>query len=201
MRRPLRRADLAPDPFQQFARWWAEHLATDPPEPHAVTLATATPDGAPSARMVLLRGADERGFTFFTNYEGRKGRELDANPRAALVFYWPRLDRQVRVEGRVERASAAESDAYFASRSRSSQIGAWASDQSAPIAKRAALEARVAECEQRFAGRDVPRPPHWGGFRVVPARVEFWQEGEGRLHDRFVFDRDGGAWRVARLSP
>lgn len=167
-----------------------------------MTLATAAPDGEPSARTVLLRGADERGLVFYTNYASRKGRELDANPRAALVFHWPELVWQVLVTGDVVRVSDEESDAYFAGRDRESRIGAWASAQGAPLRDREELEAKVRDVGERFRGDDVPRPGFWGGFRLVPRTVEFWQGGEHRLHDRFVYARDDdGGWEITRLSP
>jgi pyridoxamine 5'-phosphate oxidase len=163
-----------------------------------VALATATPDGAPSVRMVLLKGASEQGFTFFTNYDSRKGRELAENPRAALLFHWP--GRQVRVEGRVERISDAESDAYFATRPRGGQLAAWASEQSKPVESRETLVARFAELDAAHPG-EVPRPPHWGGYRLVPETYEFWEHRDNRLHDRFRLRRSGDAWAVDRLSP
>jgi pyridoxamine 5'-phosphate oxidase len=182
------------DPLQWLHEWLAE------PGSDTVALATADADGAPSARMVLLRGADDRGFTFFTNYESRKGRELAENPRAALLFHWPQLGRQVRVEGSVERVSGEESDAYFATRPRGAQLAAWASRQSEPVETREALEARFAELEAEHAG-DVPRPPHWGGYRLRPDTYEFWQHRDNRLHDRIRYRRDGSAWVAERLSP
>jgi pyridoxamine 5'-phosphate oxidase len=194
--------EMDPDPFRQFRSWYEHSLSAGLPQPEAMTLATATPDGRPSARMVLLRGHDEKGFVFFTNYDGRKGDELVANPRAALVFYWPELDRQIRIEGRVELATPQESDAYFQSRPRGSQLGAWASPQSVVIASREALETRLREVEDRYRDRPVPRPPFWGGFRVVPEAIEFWQEGPNRLHDRLRYVRLAtGGWRLERLSP
>jgi pyridoxamine 5'-phosphate oxidase len=198
----LREEDLDANPFQQFQRWFREAEAAQVPQPEAVTLATATADGKPSARMVLLRGCDERGFCFFTNYYSRKGTELTANPVAALVFYWQPLDRQVRIEGRVEQTTSEESDRYFQARPRNSQLGAWASEQSQIIAGRALLDRSFEEMAVRYREGRVPRPPHWGGFRVVPDTVEFWQGGLDRLHDRLRYRRSGGSgWIVERLAP
>lgn len=200
--RPLDEADVDPDPFRQFRAWFAEAEAARLYQPDAMTLATATADGRPSARQVLLRGADERGFPFFTNYDSRKAAELAANPRAALLLFWAELHRQVRVEGRVEVVSAEESDAYFGTRPRGSQLSAWASPQSEVIAGRAVLEQTVAEIARRFEGGPVPRPPRWGGYRVVPDVVEFWQGRENRLHDRLCYRRrPEGGWHVVRLAP
>jgi len=193
--------DCAADPIDQFARWYAEMQQAGAVEPAAMTLATVDAAAQPSARVVLLKGFDKRGFAFFTNYASRKGQELDAAPRAALLFYWDRLARQVRVEGVVERLSAAESDEYFATRPRGSQLGAWASPQSAPLADRATLEAAVRAQEQRFGAAPVPRPAHWGGYRLVPARCEFWQGRADRLHDRIVYARAAVGWSRARLAP
>jgi pyridoxamine 5'-phosphate oxidase len=189
------------DPFTQFSAWLhdARHDARIA-EPTAMVLATAQ-DGQPSARVVLLKEMDAQGFVFYSNRLSHKGRELAGNPQAALCFHWMPLHRQVRVRGRVHEVSDAEADAYFASRPRGSQIGAWASEQSAPLDSREALMARVAELEARFEGQDVPRPPHWGGWRLVPHDIEFWQEGEFRLHDRFVFTRAGDGWSRQRLNP
>lgn len=185
-----------PDPLSQFARWRKE--AGD--ELGAVALATATPAGAPSVRMVLLKGADEEGLTFFSNYESRKGSELEANPRAALLVYWPAAGRQVRVEGGVSRLSPAESDAYFAARPAGSRVSAAASPQSSVVSDRADLERRVADVRGRH-GDDPPRPESWGGYRLVPATWEFWQHREDRLHDRLRYGRDGSSWLVERLAP
>jgi pyridoxamine 5'-phosphate oxidase len=194
-----------PDPFDQFAAWFAEAIDAGVHEPNAMTLATASADARPSARLVLLKGVDRHGLSFFTNLESRKAEELAANPRAALVFWWPEVERQVRVEGRVERVGDAEADAYFASRPLGSRLGAWASPQSRPLPDRAALDARLAEAEARFADGDPPgppRPPFWGGFRVVPDRFEFWQGRPNRLHDRLEYAPDGrGGWAIKRLAP
>lgn len=192
----------AQDPIALFRDWFAAAGVEQVPEGTAMALATATPDGAPSVRMVLLRGFDERGFVFFTNYESRKGRELAANPRGALLFYWADQGRQVRVEGSVERVSPEESDAYFASRPRGSQLASWASRQSRRLADRAALEQAWDEARRRFAGGPVPRPAHFGGFRLVPAAFEFWQRGEHRLHERRRCVRTpDGSWRWELLYP
>jgi pyridoxamine 5'-phosphate oxidase len=200
--RPLRETDVDPDPIRQFRAWFAEAEAARLYQPDAMTVATATADGRPSARLVLLRGLDDRGFTFFTNYDSRKAAELAANPRAALVFYWAELHRQVRVEGRVEVVSPEESDAYFRTRPRGSQLGAWASPQSQVLDGRAVLEQLTDEAARRFEGQPVPRPPRWGGYRVVPEVIEFWQGRDNRLHDRLCYRRraDGG-WEVVRLAP
>ena len=194
--------DLPADPIALVRRWFDDAQAFGVPQHDAMTLATATPDGRPSARAVLLKGIDARGFAFFTNYESRKARELDANPHAALVLLWIPLERQVRVTGRVERLSAEESDAYFATRPRGSQLGAWASPQSRPLPERAELEARWTALDERWAGGVVPRPPHWGGYRVEPDEVEAWQGRANRLHDRFLYTRGAdGAWAHVRLAP
>jgi pyridoxamine 5'-phosphate oxidase len=193
--------DVSPDPFAEFARWFAEAQAAEAAEVNAMILATATPDGRPSARVVLLKGFDRRGFVFFTDYRSRKGGELEANPRAALTFYWGELERQVRIEGTVTRTSLEESEHYYRTRPVGSRLGAWVSHQSRPIASRQALEDGLREVERRFTGSDVPLPPHWGGYRVGPACFEFWQGRENRLHDRIRYGREGEGWKVERLSP
>ena len=194
--------DLAgADPFALFDRWFEDASRSGLLLPEAVTLSTATTDGRPSARLVLLKAFGESGFVFFTNYESRKGRELDSNPYAALTAHWPVLQRQVRIEGSVSRTSQSESEAYFRTRDRGSQLGAWASVQSDEIENRDTLEARMAARRAEFEGRDVPLPPFWGGYRLDPVRIEFWQGRLNRLHDRLEYVRDGHAWRRRRLSP
>lgn len=191
------------DPFGLFAAWFAEAKAAEINDPEAMALATVDPSGLPDVRMVLLKDADARGFVFYTNDESAKGAELSSMPKAALVLHWKSLRRQVRVRGPVERVSAAEADAYFASRSRPSQLGAWASEQSRPLDARATFEARYAAIEKRFDGKDVPRPAHWGGYRIVPVQIEFWMDRPYRLHDRIRFTREsaGAAWQKMRLYP
>lgn len=197
----LNEADVAADPIRQFERWFDEALNAKLPEPNAMTLATVDAAGQPSARIVLLKGIDARGFTFFTNYESRKGADIAANPRAALLFHWVQLERQARIEGVVEKVSDAESDAYYASRPLGSRLGAWASEQSREVANRAVLEQREAEFREKF-GEAPPRPAHWGGYRVVPTWIEFWQGRPSRLHDRIGYRREAdGNWRIVRLSP
>ncbi len=201
-RATLLESEADPDPFRQFLGWFDDALASGVPEPNAMTLATADEHGRPSARIVLLKGFDERGFAFFTNYESRKGHEMKVNPFASLVFFWPELERQVRIDGRVERVSDAESDAYFHSRPAGARLGAWASEQSTVVPDRSLLEARLRELEQKHPDGEIPRPPHWGGFRVVPDMIEFWQGRPNRLHDRLCYrlQPDGG-WRFVRLAP
>ena len=189
------------DPIELFSEWFEAAREAGLFLPESMALATADADGVPDARMVLLKGVDERGFVFYTNYGSRKAADLDANPRAALCFHWPVLERQVRVSGPVARIPEDESAEYFSSRPRASRVGAWASKQSEPLPDRATLEARVAEYAQRFAGGDVPLPPFWGGYRLVPSRIEFWQGKADRLHDRLVFTRPDGDWTSERLYP
>ena len=198
---PLDIDDLDPDPFVQFGRWLDDVLAAGIAEPFAMVVATADRDGQPSSRFVLLRGHDPRGFVFYTNYNSRKGRQLAANPQASLTFPWYPVHRQVIVIGAAERTSNQESDAYFATRDRESQIGAWASNQSDVIPDRDWLVQRVHEFSERFGDGPVPRPPHWGGFRIVPECIELWQQGAFRLHDRFRYLRRGEGWELERLSP
>jgi pyridoxamine 5'-phosphate oxidase len=197
----LLEGDMAADPLDQFQRWFTEAQAAGIRAPHAMALATAGTDGAPSARMVLLKGADADGFVFFTGYGSRKGGELAANPRAALLFYWDPLGRQIRVEGSVERVSPAESDAYFATRPRGAQLAAAASRQGRVLADRAELDVEVAQLEREHAEGEVPRPEHWGGYRLRPDAYEFWQHRESRLHDRLRYRSDDGGWVLERLSP
>jgi pyridoxamine 5'-phosphate oxidase len=195
---------IPPDPIERFRGVYARAKKIDRsiiPEPNAMTLGTIEKGGQPSVRVVLLKGFDERGFVFYTNYEGRKGRELLAHPKAALCFYWPPLGIQVRIEGSVTKVADEEADAYFATRERASQIGAWASKQSRPIESPTALDDRVAEYEKKFAGRDVPRPDFWSGFRVAAERMEFWKNKPNRLHERHLYTRDGNGWRTETLYP
>ena len=199
---PLQQADLLPDPFAQFARWVDEARAAGVLDWEAMTLATVSSDGHAAARVVFLRGADSRGFDFYTNYDSRKGQHLLANPHAALVLHWREQERQICIEGTVSRLSAEESDAYFADRPKQSQLGAWASHQSQPLATADTLEQRVQELTHRFANGPIPRPPHWGGYRLAPSRIEFWQGRPSRLHDRFVYELQAdGQWRIQRLNP
>jgi len=200
MRASLDEADAAADPLVQFQRWFDEAVRAELPTPNAMTLATAAADGAPGARIVLLKGADQRGFVFYTNYQSRKGRELAANPRAVLVFHWVELEREVRIEGTVEKTGAAESDDYFSSRPLGSRHAAIASPQSAVVASRAALETRFAEVE-KHQGSAPARPAHWGGYRLTPSALEFWQGRRNRLHDRLLYTRANERWTISRLAP
>lgn len=198
----LHESAIAPNPYQQFQIWFEQAIASQLPEPNAMTLATATPDGTPSARMVLLKDFDERGFVFYTNYQSYKAQDLTTNPQAALVFWWAELERQVRIQGRVEKVSDQESDAYFYSRPLNSRLGAWASDQSRVIASREILELRLQELKTKFENQEIPRPPHWGGFRVIASTIEFWQGQPSRLHDRLNYRLgDDHTWLIERLSP
>jgi pyridoxamine 5'-phosphate oxidase len=200
MRAGLAEADAERDPIRQFERWFDDALRAQLPLPNAMTLATVGADGAPSARVVLLKGIEGGGFTFYTNYRSRKARELETRGTACLVFMWSALERQVRIDGRIERVSAAESDAYYASRPLGARLSAWASPQSEKVASRAVLETAMEEVRRRHGGAP-PRPPHWGGYRVLPSELEFWQGRADRLHDRLVYTREGGEWRIARLAP
>ncbi|MBW4552144.1 MAG: pyridoxamine 5'-phosphate oxidase [Aphanocapsa sp. GSE-SYN-MK-11-07L] len=206
LRKDYRQAQLLeseanPDPIQQFQHWFKQAVQADLLEPNAMTLATVTPEGKPTARIVLLKDVNEQGFAFFTNYQSHKGQELDHFPWAALVFLWAELERQVRIEGYVEKVSVAESDGYFNTRPWSSRLGAWASEQSQVIGDRQVLEDRLKQLEQEYAGKEVPRPPHWGGFRLYPTLIEFWQGRPSRLHDRLCYRRVDGQWLLERLSP
>lgn len=199
--RALNEADLDPDPIKQFQLWFAEAQAVGIPEPTAMILATADREGRPSARTVLLKDVDHRGFVFYTNYESRKGKELEENPRAALVFNWPQLRRQVCIEGSVSRVSREESEAYFKTRPRGHQLGAWASRQSSVVSGREELDRRLAALEAEYQGKEIPLPPYWGGYRVTPERIEFWQGRANRMHDRLVYRRQKDGWVLERLAP
>jgi pyridoxamine 5'-phosphate oxidase len=197
----LLETDIAANPFRQFQLWFEQAVAANLAEPNAMTLATVTAAGKPSARIVLLKGFDDRGFVFYTNYNSQKGVELQAHPFAALVFLWHDLERQIRIEGKIELVSEAESTAYFHSRPVSSQLGAWASEQSTAIADRSVLENRLRQLEQEYLDRAIPKPPHWGGIRVIPQEIEFWQGRPSRLHDRLRYQLVDGIWQIARLAP
>jgi pyridoxamine 5'-phosphate oxidase len=200
--RGLHRRDLDPDPIKQFSNWFTAAIEAEIRDVNAMSLATATPQARPFVRIVLLKGFDHDGFVFFTNYESQKGQQLEANPHAALAFYWIELDRQIRINGPVEKTSREESERYFHSRPLASQLGAWASHQSEVLDARRVLDARLAEMTERFADQPIPLPPHWGGFRVKPETIEFWQGRENRLHDRFRYTRQsGGGWLIDRLAP
>jgi pyridoxamine 5'-phosphate oxidase len=198
----LSEKEIDPNPFIQFKFWFDQAVAAQLPEPNAMTLATSTPDGKPSARMVLLKNFDERGFVLFTNYNSHKGQAIAANPYGALVFWWAELERQVRIVGTVEKISAEESDGYFEVRPHNSRLGAWASNQSEVISSRENLEAQLQEFQRKYENQEVPRPPHWGGFRVIAQEIEFWQGRSSRLHDRLLYTRlNDGGWKIERLSP
>jgi pyridoxamine 5'-phosphate oxidase len=197
----LLESEADPNPIAQFQSWFAAAVAAQLPEPNAMTIATATPDGIPSARIVLLKDVDDRGFVFFTNYNSHKGQELTHNPQAAIVFLWAELERQVRIQGRVEKIAPAESDEYFYSRPPGSRLGAWASNQSEVVADRGVLDQQLADLEAKYANQEIPRPEHWGGFRVMPTMIEFWQGRSSRLHDRLRYRSIDGAWVIDRLSP
>lgn len=200
-REELSEEHVDPDPFVQFGRWMDEAIAAAAHEPTAMCLSTATTDGRPSSRMVLLKGFDQEGFVFYTNYNSHKGRELAENPFAALTFFWPELERQVRITGRTGKVSPEESDEYFKSRPYTSRLGAWASDQSERIESKTVLVTKAAKLAIKYAAGSVPRPPHWGGYRVVPNMIEFWQGRPSRLHDRILFELVDGVWQISRLSP
>lgn len=192
---------LNPDPFKQFLSWYNDAVQAGIKLPDAMTLATVTPQGRPSARMVLYKGMNDKGLRFYTNYQSKKGWELSQNAFAALVFYWSQLDRQIRVEGRVEKVSEGDSDEYWVSRPRESQIGGWASEQSTVVSNRDVLEKKFQELNLKYEGKNIPRPPHWGGFCLIPDRFEFWMAGPHRLHDRFSYEKKGQKWEISRLAP
>jgi len=198
---PFDESHVAADPFDQFKHWFAEAMLAEQPDGEAMTLSTVAGGGSTAGRVVLLKGFDSGGFVFYTNYESRKSRELATNPQAALTFYWHTLNRQLRIEGKIEKASRQEAEEYFQTRPRGSQIGAWASPQSDEIVSRDVLEQRVAEIEARFGEGEIPCPPFWGGWRLEPDKIEFWQGRQSRLHDRIVYSKENGAWRIIRLAP
>ena len=197
----LLESDISADPFEQFQIWFDQAVAAELPEPNAMTLATVTTEGRPAARMVLLKGCSPEGFVFYTNYQSRKGQELTQTPHAALVFWWAELERQVRIEGAISKISDAETEAYFHSRPRGSQIGAWASEQSEVVCDRTLLETRLQDLEQQYRDLPIPRPPHWGGYRLTPNMIEFWQGRPNRLHDRLCYRLAKQEWQIERLSP
>lgn len=198
----LLESDIEPDPFEQFTKWWNNALQSEIDEVNAMTLATADTNAIPSARIVLLKEFSEKGFVFFTNYNSHKGEELEKNPNACLVFFWKELERQVRIAGKVEKVSATESDEYFSSRPEGSRIGAWASPQSSIIASREVIEENSASYQQKYTGGNIPRPPHWGGYIVIPQVIEFWQGRPNRLHDRILYNlTENGIWKIERLAP
>lgn len=199
--RSLTEADVSADPIVQFKAWWDEAIASAIEEVNAMTLATVSPEGRPSARIVLLKGFDENGFVFFTNYQSRKGKEMEENPHAALVFFWKELERQVRIEGSIDKVSEQESDTYYHSRPAGSQVGAWASPQSDVIGGREVIEQNYAELEKKFAGQEIPRPGFWGGYVLRPSQIEFWQGRSSRLHDRILYRVENGEWKIERLAP
>lgn len=201
MRESLSEGDVELDPILQFGRWWKEALASDIEEVNAMTLATCNAAGVPSARIVLLKDYDPSGFVFYTNYQSRKGKEIAENPFASLLFFWKELERQVRIEGKIEKVAAKESDEYFQSRPAGSKLGAWASPQSQAIKDRTILDQNLQELEEKFASAEIPRPPHWGGYRVSPVHMEFWQGRPSRLHDRILYTLEDGQWIIRRLAP
>jgi pyridoxamine 5'-phosphate oxidase len=201
MRESLSEGDVELDPFLQFTRWWKEAVGSDITEVNAMTLATCNKEGMPSARTVLLKDYDKSGFVFFSNYESRKAKDIDENPQASLLFFWKELERQVRIEGRIEKVDATESDSYFHSRPEGSRIGAWASPQSRVVRSRDVIEEDVRRYQAAFEQAPIPRPPHWGGYRVIPVHIEFWQGRPSRLHDRILYSIEADSWKISRLAP